>query len=366
MSRSVKEDIPQVLAVATQGLSQMPDAREIQRRIFDVRRILIEKALASALAEQKHSEEEKHRYEDMLRDALPPLVAPVVRQRPHFSAWRSALVAVLGLLFGSAIGQGIASAQLSSGSSPLFSAGTAMLCGIMGVMGLLWLTEWLVRGASQGHLAFPWGRTSWKRFRRAFFAAWIMILCITIGRDFLTGQTVLVHMLQSLGLFLSTGQMLGIFTNGYGLLAFLGAIALLLKRPMYFEREDFEQSLAIAVHNWWAGAHVATQLLVENAQLKNDDMRETWQRVGRDLYSLAGELPEARGQWMQERLRRLGMEAPREQGVLTWSVDLQERYTPLGYLEQGDACFVDEPPILENGTLVRKGTVRKVRSSKVA
>ncbi len=366
MKTIVTEDIAQVLKKATHNLPPLPDSREIQGRIFDVRRALIDKALSLALAEQQLDGEEKHRCEDLLRDSLPPLVAPLVQQKPHFSAWRSALVAVLGLLFGSAIGQGIAAAQLTVGGSLLFSAGTAVLCGIMGVMGLLWLTDYLVRSASQGYLRFPWGKTPWKRFRRAFFAAWLLILLVTVGRDFFTGQTVLVHMLESLGLFLSTGQMLGIFTNGYGLLAFLGAVALLIKRPMYFERHDFEQGLEIAASNWWAGAQVAARLLVENTQLKNDDIRETWQRVGRDLYSLAGELPEARGQWMQERLRKLGMEAPREQGVLTWSIDLQERYTPLGHLEAGDACFVDEPPILENGNLLRKGTVRKVRSLKVA
>ncbi len=366
MNTHAHQEISHVVALAVKDLSPSPSEREIQRRIYDVRRTLIDKAMLQLLSNKEHSDEEKLQYEDILRDSLPSMIAPATVKKPHFSAWRSALVAILGLFFGSAVGQSLSAVQMTTQAlpftaSPVFSASTAVLCSIMGVMALLWFTEWLVRCSAQNYLRMPWGKVSWKMFSRIFIVVWCVLLAITVGRDFLTGQTVLINLLESFGIFLRTGQLLGVFTNGYGLLIFFALMSMLIKRPLYFEKEDFEQRLDIAAQNWWACAQLATQLILENKTLKNDELRETWQKVGRDLYSLAGELPEARGRWMQERLRRLGMEAPREDGLLKWSLDLQERYTPLGHLEQGDSCFVDEPPILENGALVRKGTVRKVR-----
>ncbi len=371
-----------LVAEALQALPPNPDERMLQGRVFDTRQRLVQELMQECGVEQgQASLAETENMEDVWREALPPLLLPPIRKIAHFSAWRTALVALLGLLLGMALGQALTSLGLfslaentahmentatlaiaqgpSQGQS--FSTGIHLFLGLMGAMTMVWLAEYLIAGKTAGRVSFMGKVYAWKKLSRWSTWGFGGLLVLSLARDFMGAKLGILHLVQGFGLIFTTGQVLPFFANVYGLLLFVALFVLLLKRPFSFDAHDFAEKLHMAIAQWWAGASLVGPLLHENIQLKNDPTKDAWKKVGLELYSLAGELPEARGQWLEERLRRLGIEATREPGLLHWSEDMAERYTALGHVAVGDACYVDEPPLMEQGILVRKGTVRKVR-----
>ncbi len=380
------QDIAQDLTYeALLALPLNPDERMLQSRVFDTRQRLVQKLLcqcAEAYTEQnKELKISADAMEDAWREALPPLLLPPIGKIAHFSAWRTALLALLGFLLGLAVGQAFTSlgvlgaydmgdaarqgqAMGESLGQPSFSMGIQLICGLLGAMGIVWFSEYLLGGMTSGRLVFLGKKYTWKRFRRFFTWGVGGLLVLSLVRDFMGAKLGILHLVQGFGFIFTSGQVLPFFANVYGIVCFCVAFALLLQRPLSFDEHDFSEKLQVAIAQWWTGASLVGPLLIENMQLKHDPTKDAWKKVGLELYSLAGELPEARGQWLKERLRRVGVEATREQGdagALYWSEEMSERYTPLGFIAVGDACYVDEPPLLEQGLLVRKGTVRKVR-----
>ncbi len=364
-----------IIQDATRNIPSTPDERVLQGRIFDTRQRLIRQLMQDSLVLEEHNHDTEHQdlsltQEDLWRDMLPPLWMPPVRKTTRFSAWRSALLAILGLVMGFAIGQALLSVGLFDAvfmqgtenfSQSTQSTSLTIIFGLLGVMGSLWLAEYFIKAMSCDSIRIFGNRYRWKPFTRLASWVWFGALVLALARDVFHGQLGPLHMLQMFGHFLNTGQALPFFSNTYGILLYTFLFALFLKRPLYFDHDDFEDKLSMAVYQWWAGASRIGPLLFENIRLKNDPSKDAWKKVGSELYSLAGELPEARQQWLEERLRRLGIEVTREQGKLLWSEEMTDRYTPLGHITFGDACYVDEPPILEQGLLIRKGTVRKIR-----
>ncbi len=348
---------------AVSNLPDEPNEQDLQGCAFDVRRALIGKVMFNITQEIENTTDSStdntyqlEQYEDILRKNLAPMQSPHLCRVPKASALRNALLALLGLLFGSAVGQG-----LSAVPNLGFSSGMVILFGILGVIAVLWLTERILQAFQSGKIILPWGTYRYTRARKFFTMGWFGILGLAIVRDFFGGRTALLHIFESLNLFLSTGNVLGIFTNIYGVLAFVGCIGLLIKRPTVFNKADFSEQLNIACLNWWSGASLCAKLLLENDQLKNNPTREYWQQVGRDIYSFAHELPSAQQLWLTERLAKLGIKTLTDEHTLTWNKQMLEHYIPLGHIDHGDACYVDEPPILEDNVVVRKGTVRKIR-----
>ncbi len=362
-----------LVAEALQSLPAQPDERMLQGRIFDTRQRLVQKLMQECQTQEKQDFSlSTESLEDVWRDALPPLLLPPIRKIAHFSAWRTALVALLGFLCGLALGQALTSLGLMADAastaqvitaSPFTSLhmGVQLFCGLMGAMGLVWLAEYLVAGMTAGRLSFGGKVYTWKKVRRLCTWGFGALLVLSLVRDFMGAKLGIVHLIQGFGFIFTSGQVLPFFANVYGILIFVVLFTLLLKRPLSFDDHDFAEKLHMAIVQWWAAASMVGALLQENMQLKNDPTKDAWKKVGLELYSLAEELPPARGQWLEERLRRLGIEATREQGILHWSEELAERYTALGHVEMGDACYVDEPPLMEQGILARKGIVRKVR-----
>ncbi len=351
-------DLSKFVQASMEKLPSTPDEQSLQGCSFDIRRSLIDKIIQiySPDTDDFMQMDKQENHADILRKALPPLQTPTVRPQAKPSALRAALLAILGLLFGSAIGQGLSMMEsLSFGSSSM------VICGILGVTSMLWLSEFLLHAANKGTLTLPWGVYKWSKARKIFTITWFGLLGLSIVRDFFSGRVGLVHLLESLGAFLNRGDVLNIFTNTYGVLGFVGLIALLLKRPKSFDKDDFAQKLEVAASNWWVNAELAASLLMEIDNIKNDPSRKEWQQVGREIYSFSAELPQAQQQWLLERLSRLGLQTSQDVGALVWRKDMLEHYTPLGHIEIGDNCYVDEPAILENNVVVKKGTVRKVR-----
>ncbi len=365
----------ELVSHAMQDMPAMPDERLVQGRIFDTRQRLVQRLMQASMIDTQ-DDNISLEMEDIWREALPALMLPPIRKIAHFSAWRTAFLALLGFVLGLALGQAFtlwgsnilpalssqADPSLTHSLAPSMHDGLSMFCGLLGAMSLVWLSEYLVASMTLGRISFLGKVYTWKRFWRMASLIFAAVLVLAVVRDFMGAKIGIVHLLQAMALFLGTGQVLSFFTNIYGILLFLFLFSLLLKRPLSFDAHDFEEKLHMAIEQWWAGARLIGPLLQENIALKNDPTKDAWKKVGMELYSLAGELPEARGQWLEERLRRLGIEVTREQGKLFWSEDMTERYTALGHIAVGDACYVDEPPLMEQGLLVRKGTVRKVRS----
>ncbi len=362
------DDIASLVQDVSSSIPKLPDEQSLQGCAFDLRRVLISKAVQNVLQDDKLQNDlaSQHSFseaifdadflEDIFRTALPPMQTPTLRRVSQFSAWRGALLAVLGLLCGAALGQGLTGLPEAG-----LASGMVLFCGILGMISTLWFSEYILAAAKADNIVLPWGTYTFARARKITIMSWFAILVLAIVRDFFGGRLALLHLLESLSALLNDGNVLPFFTNIYGILFFAGAVGLLIKRPMVFDRDDFVQKLEVAAKNWWSGAQLAAKLLVENKALKDNDMREQWQKVGRDIYSFAGELPTAQKQWLTERLRKLGLEAAHAKQALTWHQDMLEHYVPLGHIDSGDACYVDEPPILEHDVVVRKGTVRKVR-----
>ncbi len=365
----LEADFTHIVTMATQSLPAQPQEGDLQGCIFDTRQILIQKLQEKYAPEEDEeltdfaAEAKALEYDNVWRCLLPPLLLPTIRQISHFSAWRSAVIAVLGLLLGTGFGQALLGFGLvSSPQMPQYqSTGLVVLCALMGAMGALWFAEYLVQARNSGILRIFGKKYRWKRFSRFCGLTFAAVLVLAVVRDFFGGKVFLLHLIQSFGVFLHEGQIVAFLSNIYGILIFLFVYSLFLKRPKSFDHQDFDDKLQTAVRQWWAGASCIGRLLQENLELKKDNRKAAWHKVGIELYSLAGELPEARKDWLETRLRRVGIEAKREEGILTWEPELEERYTPLGHIAVGDSCYVDEPPVFEQGVLVRKGTVRKVR-----
>ncbi len=348
------------VADALYQLPDEPEAKIIQGRVYDFRRALIrhmeEHLTAKAQIDDMEAEHAHEERMDLLRSALPPLTVDTIRSSTKFSPLRTGLLAILGLLCGAAMGQAILYAE-----SLGFGLSFVSICSVAGVVFTLWAAEKCAWKADDALVATPFGPKSWGKIRRYAFWFWCIVLILQLAQDFLGARSGILHFMQALGLFLRSGSLLALFSNVYGLLALTLAFALLLKKPAHFDKYEFADKLLLAAKHWWAGSSLAASLLIENADLKKQHKPDTIQSVGSDLYSLAHELPQSKKIWMEERLVRLGFEAPHQDGCLAWSEAMQDTYTPLGHIEVGQHCFVDEPPLFEDGILVRKGSVRKVR-----
>lgn len=314
-----------------------PSMAALEGCIFDLRRALLDHLTARFAPESPQ-------WEDMLRETLPPLEASPGPFLPAFSVWRSALTSVLGLLAGSAVVRGVA---LHTG----VSGGLTVLGGMLGAAGALRLVHALSRTSA----AHP--RRALRR--RLGWLAFAAVPAAAAALDILRGRDIVGSALAAVGAFLSQGDALALFSNVYILWAMVGTLVLCARPPVRLDRQAFAERLELAARNWWSGAARAAEALADDARHERRERR--WRQVGRELWSLAGELDSPRRQWLEERLRLLGLDAPRHEGALVWSAGMADLYEPLGYLEPGDACYVDMPPLMEEGRMLRKGAVRKVR-----
>lgn len=346
---------------------------DLEGRLFDLRRRLVDRlvrdhaltaevdtgtadAVVTEGGEPEPAPQQEQALEDLLRHRLPPLAVKPGPFLPVFSAWRSSVMAVLGLLAGSALAQG-----LSMGGLPI-NGGLAIIFGMLGVGIALQAAHTLVRAAGEGELALPWGVLPWKKVRRIFRWGLGAVVLLALVRDFLSARDVISELLAAVGSFLSMGVVLPLLTSVWGALAWIALFALCLHRPMLLDKSAFTLRVHEAVRNWWSGAAVASAALAEVARLRRDRKVKQWRQAGSDLYSFAAELPATRREWLEDRLRLLGLESPRERGVIIWDATLRDRYDILGHVEVGDRCYEDQPPLLEQGQLLRKGVLRKVRN----
>lgn len=324
------------------------DQQALEARIFDLRRTLV-RALSAPPQESQAAQQ----VEDRLHDALPALAVSLGPYRPINTPVRTAAVAVLGLLWGSALAQGLVALM----------AGTALhyiICGIGGIAAALWLADTIAAAPGTGRWSVKLFSLPWKPLRRWTPLLALAVLALTLVRDFWRGTAALADVLDALNLFLAQGNTLALWTNIYTALGLLTLFVVCALRPTRLDAQAFADQGICVAKAWWGGALCAATAFAEQDAQRQDKGKQ-WRQAGADLCSFAAELPPDRRSWMEERLRRIGFTRPKQEGPLRWEAALTEQYEVLGHLEHGDACFVDNPPLYENDVLLRKGTLRKIR-----
>lgn len=364
------------------GLYPQADASRMAACVFDLRRSLTEQLLREAdsapvrngrAGEFGEAEDLPagldSAQEDILRDSLPPLLVPPGPYTTDFSAWRGAIVAVLGLVFGSALSQGLG----------LTGAG-AVLCSTVGVGAALWLAEILAQVRVQGELRLGSRQSGkgglllrWKSLRRWGRVLWGAALVLTLLRDFLQQNPALQDILSALTAFLVQGSALPMLQNLYWLLTLLLLFALLCQRPKSLDIAEYRLRLYCAAQAWWDGALLAREGILARYESLHGKHNQTRQKAAQELCSFAAELPSAQAFWLRERLHMLGFSTNSpanpgssggpERGQLVWHPGLASHYDVVGHVEAGDSCYVDTPPLTDDKgeQLLRKGTLRKVR-----
>lgn len=147
--------------------------------------------------------------------------------------------------------------------------------------------------------------------------------------------------------------------------ALFALLLLLGRKRVVFDRRRYEERIGDSLRKWVAGAIPSALLAVIEPSPEGGRSK-----IG-ELPLLAGrileleELPEedlsAGVAELALSVRNMGFQ--RENGVksLTWSEEMAERYAPFGAVEAGDPVTVEREPLLQDGLVLEKGLVRKVR-----
>lgn len=322
--------------------------------VFDLRQRLADRLIDGVVAAEKQTADTLLD-QDRLREALPPLHVPAGPFRQMFSVPRTLCAVLLGSLLGMATIQALLhlippQPVLSAYPDGAGVDGLPFLGAVCGVVLVLWCIQLPVfrQSARQG-----WRR--WLGWGLVILAGGLLLW------DVLHDKAFPVTLLGALGDLVVRGNVAAVCFSRYGLILCAGLVFWLTTPALRLDAVEFGQRLSLAARVWWEGACACVAAARQGAAAPALDKRR-FQEVGRSLLSFAGELPPERRVWLEEQVRLLGLEAPRQTALLRWGTELSQVYDALGYLEPGDPCFEDTPPLWEHGRLLRKGQVRKVRS----
>ncbi len=147
--------------------------------------------------------------------------------------------------------------------------------------------------------------------------------------------------------------------------ALFALLLLLGRKRVVFDRRNYEERIRDSLEKWIAGAIPSALLAVLEP---SSDGRTA--KPG-ELPLLAGkilELEELPEEDLPEGVAELALSVrnmgfQREEGVksLIWNDEIAERYAPFGAVEPGDRVTVEREPLLQDGHVLTKGLVRKVR-----
>lgn len=369
--------VPDLIATITAALGPKPNPSQLAAGLFDIRRCLVESLLqmpapvdsplsspsTQATDEQNAAPNSPDStststapipltmaQEDILRDALPPLQVPAGPYMPVFSAWRGAVAAVMGLIAGSAVAQGLQ-----------ISGALAVLCSMAGVCAALWLADYLAHARATGNLQCAGRTLRWKTLRRWGTVAWGAALVLTLMRDFLQQNPALEDILAAFSAFLTQGAALPLLQNMYWLLGFIVLFLVATRRPVCLDMAEYSTRLLMVTQTWWDSALLLRDSLLQQYATTHSAHSPARQKAAQELYSFAAELPSAQSYWLRERLDSLGFTVPSALSELRWNGALSASYDMVGHVTEGDLCFVDTAPLMNGDQVLRKGTVRKIR-----
>ena len=135
-----------------------------------------------------------------------------------------------------------------------------------------------------------------------------------------------------------------------------------------FDRQEHERLIHSAIDQWLDTAVLALGMLLEPTKEKTsanaDAEANLWDLAQKamELRSFPPDnLPAATKELFQE-LKNQGFEAGTESPkTFCWQAEHRERYEVFGHVEQGDQVIIERGPVVFQGTVRKKGLVRKLR-----
>ncbi len=161
-------------------------------------------------------------------------------------------------------------------------------------------------------------------------------------------------------------------------LAIILALRLSVRKPV-FNRSEYEKNLQICLSLWLDHALTFLQQLTRQpqrqAQSTANDPARLPKKIGAYLLKLhqssPANLPESAAE-MLIAARGLGFEGldgeplfisgkSNELKPFAWEKSLEKKFITLGIIDEGDTVFVESQPVIQNGQVIEKGSVRKLR-----
>jgi len=174
----------------------------------------------------------------------------------------------------------------------------------------------------------------------------------------------------------------GGFLNGlkriFIYIAIILALRLSVRKPV-FNRIEYEKNLRICLSLWLDhAAAFLRQLACQPAKKQQstiDDPARVPKKIGAYLLKLhqssRTDLPESAAE-MLVAARNLGFEGLTGEPLFisgkssdlepfAWEKSFETKFNTLGIIDEGDTVFVESQPVIQNGQVIEKGSVRKLR-----
>ncbi len=152
-------------------------------------------------------------------------------------------------------------------------------------------------------------------------------------------------------------------------------ILILAKRKVVFYREDYRKIVKNSIYLWLTGAFefIHNRLIkpIKSKQHNNNEINDLLECVYKIhqcpkdyLVDVASEMIVA--------AKKIGIEGLEEEPVFIkdklikpeefeWSNESEKTYNTIGLVEEGDKVYIEKKPIIKEGVMLNKGTVRKIR-----
>jgi len=289
--------------------------------------------------------------EERLRSELTFAYIADAPYKSIFCFWKNLIVILLGVILGIAIVEGAG----LKGAWIIIGAG-------LGASFSIWLKSYVENIKTKGLKFVIFSKSlSYKSLCRIFKLVLIAIIILLIMRDFFQLNPFLQVWLESLKIFFLQGSGLALWSNMHNVIIMLIIFSLCLKQKAELDVAEFKNRLFLASSVWWAVAMSLRSIIINTQGDKEDEEQLILNKIVRDIHQFANELPQSQQKWLIEHLNMLNIKISQPEGKLIWSDDLSLEYEAIGYLKDGDACYVDAPALWKNEKLVAKGIMRKIR-----
>jgi len=144
------------------------------------------------------------------------------------------------------------------------------------------------------------------------------------------------------------------------------AFVLLLAKPRcMFDRRQHEELIREAIEQWLDGAIITLLWITTNEEASAAaDSESVFFALVQKIMALrrvsTDQLSVARDELCDELLNH-GFEMALESSNMLWCEEHQGKYDVFGHVEQGDKVVIEREPVVFQGTVCKKGLVRKLR-----
>ena len=149
--------------------------------------------------------------------------------------------------------------------------------------------------------------------------------------------------------------------------ALFAMLLLLGRKRVGFDRRKYEERIREALEGWMAGAVPSALLaLIEPSPAQGTAKERELPLLAAKILDLEAlpkeDLPEGMAE-LARSVRNMGFDREGGEKILVWIDALAERYASFGAVEPGDRVRIEREPLLQDGTVLSRGLVRKVRRS---